>query len=76
MDIVKINKFIFSKKGVEKFRLQSKNFDHENRRLEQKVEILKDPDDVCDCLIAFYSFSISKEKIGYLSSSKSVSKEG
>ena len=53
MDIVKMNKFIFPKKGVEKFRLQSKNFDHENKRLQQKVEILKDPDDVCECLIAF-----------------------
>lgn len=53
MDIVKTNKFIFPKKGVEKFRLQRKNFDHENKRLQQKVEILKDPDDVCECLIAF-----------------------
>ena len=31
--------------------------------VEQKVEILKNPKDVCECIIALYSFSISKEKI-------------
>ena len=35
----------------------------ENRRLGQKVEILKDPYDVCECIISLYSFNISKEKI-------------
>ena len=38
--------------------------DRENKRPEQKIEILKDPNDVCECIIALYSFSISKEKIG------------
>ena len=36
--------------------------DHENRRLEQKVKVLKDLNDVFECVLALYSFSISKEK--------------
>ena len=55
MDIVKLNIFNFLKKGVEEFWYQSKNLDYENRRLEHKVEILKDNCDVCDvyeCIIA------------------------
>ena len=28
--------------------------DRENRRLEQKVEILNDPNDVCECIIKKY----------------------
>ena len=36
--------------------------DHENRRLEQKVKVLKDLNDVFEYVIALYSFSISKEK--------------
>ena len=55
MDIVKLNIFNFLKKGVEEFWYQSKNLDYENRRLEHKVEILKDICDVCDvceCIIA------------------------
>ena len=35
----------------------------ENRRLEEKREISKDPNDVCECIIALYSFSISKDKV-------------
>ena len=41
---------------------QSKNLDCENRRLEHKVEILKDSNDVCECIIALRSFNISKAK--------------
>ena len=36
--------------------------DCENRRLELKVEILKDQNHVCECIIALYSFSVSKVK--------------
>ena len=35
----------------------------ENRRLEHKVEIFKNPNDACECIIVLYSFSIDKEKI-------------
>ena len=62
MDIVKLNKFNFLKKEVEEFGEQSKNLDRENRKLEQRVEILEDPN-VCVCIMALYYFSISKEKI-------------
>ena len=37
--------------------------DHENRRLEQKRDILKNPNDACECTITLYSFSIGKGKI-------------
>ena len=63
MDIVKLKKFNFSKKQVEEFGQQSKKLDHENRRLENKEGILRDPNDVFISIIALYSFSISKEKI-------------
>ena len=48
MDIFKLNKFNFLKKKVEEFGNQRKNLDRENRRLEQKVEIFKDTNDVCE----------------------------
>ena len=35
----------------------------ETRGLEHKVEILKDPNNVCECIIALYSFIIGKGKI-------------
>ena len=63
MDIVKLTKFNFLKEEVEEFGQQSKNLYCENRRLEHKIEILKDPNDNCKCKIALYSCSISKEKI-------------
>ena len=63
MDIVKLTKFNFLKEEVEEFGQQSKNLYCENRRLELKIEILKDPNDNCKCIIALYSCSISKEKI-------------
>ena len=50
-------------KKIEEYEEQSKNFDRENRRLEHRVELLKNPNDVCKCIIALYSFSIGKEKI-------------
>ena len=37
--------------------------DHEKTFLEQKVEILRDRNDVCGCTIALYSLSLSIEKI-------------
>ena len=49
--------------GPEEFGQQSQNLDFENRRLEHKVEILKNPNNVCECIIALYSFSISKNRI-------------
>ena len=33
------------------------------QEVEHKAEILKDPDNICECIIALYSFSISKEKM-------------
>ena len=36
--------------------------DHEKKLLEQKVEILRDRNDVCGCTIALYSLSLSIEK--------------
>ena len=48
MDIVKLNKFNFLKK-TDEFRQQSKNVNHENRRIEHAVQILKSPNDVCEC---------------------------
>ena len=62
MEIVKLNKFNFLKKKVEEFGQQCKNLDCENRRIEHKTEILKKPNNVSECIIALYSFSISKEK--------------
>ena len=63
MDIVELNKFDFLKKEVEEFVQQSKNLDCQNRRLEHKVEIFKNQNDVCECIIVLNSSSISKEKI-------------
>ena len=48
MDIFKLNKFNFLQKKVEEFGNQRKNLDRENSRLEQKVEIFKDTNDVCE----------------------------
>ena len=48
------------------FGQQCKYYDCENRKLEHKVEILKDPN-VCEFIIVLYSFSISKEKIDKVS---------
>ena len=46
MYIVKLNKFNMVKKEVEEFGQQNKNFDGENKRLEQSVEVLRGPNDV------------------------------
>ena len=70
MDVVKLGKFNFLKKKVEKFGHQSKNLDHENRRLEHEVKILKDPNDVCECItnVLLYFFSVDKKKIDQVTS--------
>ena len=52
--------FVWSRKG---FGQKSQNLDCENKRIELKVEILRNPNNVCECIIALYSFSTSKEKI-------------
>ena len=62
MDIVKPNKFNLSKKEVKEYGQQSKHLNSENRRLKYIVEILKDPNDVCECVIVLNSFSVSKKK--------------
>ena len=62
MDIVKLNKFNFLKKGVGEFGQQCKYYDCENGKLEYKVEILNNPNDVCECIIVFHYFSISKKR--------------
>ena len=48
MDIFKLNKFNFFNEKFQEFGHQRKNLDRENRRLEQKVEIFKDTNDVCE----------------------------
>ena len=60
MNIVKLNKSNFLQEEVEEFGQQSKNLDCDNRRLEHKVEILKDPHGICECIFALCSFIISK----------------
>ena len=47
MDIVRLKMFNFSKREVQQFGQSSK----------------KNPNNVCECIITLYSFSISKEKI-------------
>ena len=47
-------------KEFEEFGQQSKNSYCENKRLEQIV-ILKNPNDVCECIIIWYYFCINKE---------------
>ena len=63
LDIVKLNKFNILKKEDEEFGKQIKNLNCENRRLGHIAEILKDPNDVSECIINLYSFIISKDKI-------------
>ena len=64
-------------KEFQEFGQQSKNSYGENKRLE-KIVILKDPNDNCECIITWYYLCINKEKIEqvYLSGSKWFSKEG
>ena len=50
-------------KEVEEFGKQSEKFDHENRTLDHKVKVLKDPNNIFECMTALYLFSISEEKI-------------
>ena len=63
MDIVELNKLNLLKKEVDKFGQQRKNLDCENKRLEHKVEILKDSSNVCDCITDSKPYSIGKDKI-------------
>ena len=67
MDILKLSKFNFLKNDTEKFGQQRKNLDRRNKSLEYKVEKLKDLNNVCECIIALYSFRISKEKMDQVS---------
>ena len=62
-DIVKLSKFNILEKEVEELGWQSKNLDRENKRLEHKIEIFKDPNDACQSMIALYPLDISKEKL-------------
>ena len=48
MEIVNLNYFTLFKKGVEELGQQSNILDCENKRLELKVKILKDSNDVCE----------------------------
>ena len=45
--------FNLLKREVEKFRHQTKSLDIENRTLEDLVEVLKNPIDLCESIIAF-----------------------
>ena len=65
MDTVKLNKFNFLKK-TDEFTQQSKNVNHENRRIEDAVQILNVVMFVN--VIALYSLSISKDKIDQVTS--------
>ena len=53
MYIVKLNKFNMVKKEVEEFGQQNKNFDSENKRLEDSVEVLLGPNDVWTYYVIF-----------------------
>ena len=63
MDIIKLKKFNFLMKEVAELGQLSKNLDCENRRLDHVVEILKNLNDVCECIVALYCFSMSTEKL-------------
>ena len=47
-----LEKFNLLKEEVEEIEQQSKSLDSENRELEQQVEILKDPNDTWECIMA------------------------
>ena len=65
-----------SKEEVEEYGRQSKCLDHEKIRLGYLVETLKDPNDLCECIIALLSLlNINKEKIKYISMALSNSKK-
>ena len=48
---------------MQSYTSQRKSLDQGSRSLEQKVEILKDTNDLCEWIIALFSFIISKQKI-------------
>ena len=63
MDISKLSKFSFLKKEVEEFRWQKQTFELWKQETRRESRNSKDPNDVCGCIIAWYSFSISKDKV-------------
>ena len=48
---------------VQEFGQQNKNQDSENRRLEHLAELLKNPNDVCECVTALLFLHVNIEKI-------------
>ena len=61
MYVEKLNEFNLSEEGKE-FEQQRKSFDSENRRSEDLIETLKDPNDVYECIITLLSsLNVSKE---------------
>ena len=47
-----LEKFNLLKEEAEEIEQQSESLDSENRELEQQVEILKDPNDAWECIMA------------------------
>ena len=64
MDIVKLNMLIFQRNILRNLDNKAKCWIVKNRRLGHKVEIWKNPNNVFECIIVLYSFSINKEQIG------------
>ena len=59
--VEKLNEFNLSEEGKE-FEQQRKSFDSENRKSEDLIETLKDPNDVYECIITLLSsLNVSKE---------------
>ena len=46
-----LEEYYLLKKEVEEIGQQSESLDSENRELEQQVEILKDPNNACECIM-------------------------
>ena len=61
MYVEKLNEFNLSEEGKE-LEQQRESFDSENRRSEDLIETLKDPNDVYECIITLLSsLNVSKE---------------
>ena len=63
VDIERVSEFDLLKEEVKEFAQQGKSSDSENNRLEDLVETLKDPIDVCEFIIALLSLLNAYEKM-------------
>ena len=63
MDIERVNEFNLLTEKVKEFGQQSRSLDSENKRLEDLIETLKDPTDVCEFIIVLLSLLNASKKI-------------